>query len=586
MTNPFPLLLKIKKTTKIGWWIATIIAILLPTLYVISWVNQGGELSNFDYWWILWRFYKPDGFSLNPFDWIFHNNEHLHLIPSWLYALNILLTKGSNIGLSYITIGLVLGQILLLRLMLPNSVKKSDSLFLFLTFCIAVFSFTPAAAHNWMRGFSGIIWISANLFVLIALFCAQKYAETLQKKWIFASILSGFLGYICHSSSLGIWVILCGFSLILKWPRKVIATYFSATILIGFIYFLTYQTPSHHPTLSRNLWSILHYIFVYLGAIFSHNIPIATWIGLGGFIISVILISYGLFYLQNDEKNSWFPWLGIQGHILVTALLTAISRAGFGIEQARSSRYASLPALFWLSLTVIVVLFIVQLPENFSFKNKLFAPLLGLFTILIILMYNLGGSVAQEIAERATYQPLVALSAQLGITDTQLIKLRVGNNPAAFIGLMDTLKIQGHVPFNREIKKENNCIPVGIQLDPKLLSKPQPSIPGYFDLVKKYTPTSAKVVGWIGDPSRMLHCIAILNQDNIVRGFAMSGFYRPDLGEQFGPGYNYGAWLGYTEILPGDKFLVAYASLKNKREWVALKNRQIIGPNSITVDSQ
>ena len=157
---------------------AAIIAILMPAAYILYLISRSGELSNFDYWWITWNFYAVDGFSTNPFNWIFRANEHFLLIPSILYALNIVVTKGSNIGLSLVTWIFAWIQCHILIAMLPLNLRRSPFLFVLLLLCISIFNFTPAAAHNWMRGFSGVAWMSANLFVITSIFCLTKIAET------------------------------------------------------------------------------------------------------------------------------------------------------------------------------------------------------------------------------------------------------------------------------------------------------------------------------------------------------------------------------------------------------------------------
>ena len=78
---------------------ASVFGILIPASYILYLISQAGELSNFDYWWMTWNFYSVDGFSTNPFNWIFRANEHFVLIPAIIYALNIVVTQGSNIGL-------------------------------------------------------------------------------------------------------------------------------------------------------------------------------------------------------------------------------------------------------------------------------------------------------------------------------------------------------------------------------------------------------------------------------------------------------------------------------------------------------
>ena len=365
----------------------------------------------------------------------------------------------------------------------------------------------------------------------------------------------------------------------LRFPRRITYLYFAASTVVIGIYFLTYKTPSHHPSLTKiNPLKTLEYIPIYLGGIFSENVIVASIIGIVGLIAVTGFIGYWLF-VKKVDRPEWLPWLSIQLYTLQTALMAAVSRSGFGLEQATASRYATLPALFWMSTIILTVLWVRELQPTPRIQGRWLTPLFAVTTVAIILMYGVGGETAIAIARRATYQPLVTLSLQLGITDISLIKDRVGNRPAAFIGLIDALKTNNLVPFNRDIKKHNFCAALDTKIDPNLLSAPKEGVPGYFDTVTKLAPAASRVIGWVGDPENNVKCIAILNQENLVRGFAMSGFPRPDLVNLFGPAYASAAWRGYIQTSPTDKLLTAYASFKNREGWVALRNSQTINNN-------
>ncbi|XZN93079.1 MAG: hypothetical protein ACM65M_09760 [Microcoleus sp.] len=571
---------------------ASVLGIIIPASFILYLISQAGDLSNFDYWWMTWNFYSVEGFATNPLNWIFRANEHFVLIPAIIYALNIVITQGSNIGLCVFAWFLALLQCHVLIALLPVKLSRFPVQFIFIIVAISIFNFTPAAAHNWMRGFSGVHWIIANLFVICAIFCLQSYAKSLsvtavqppsfsplQNKWVIGSIVFGILGCISYSTPLGLWPILCAAAIVLRFPRQVIYLYFGVSIAVVGTYFLTYKTPAHHPSLTKiNPLKFIEYIPTYLGGIFSENISIASIIGIIGLIAVTSFVGYWLFGKKSD-RTEWLPWLSIQIYTLQTALMAAVSRSGFGVEQATASRYATLPALFWMSTILLTVLWVRQSQLTPRIQTRWLTSLLGITTIAIVLMYGVGGDIASAIAQRATYQPLVALSLQLGITDVTLIKEKVGNRPAAFIGLIDALKTHNLVPFNRDIKQQNFCAPLDTKIDPNLLSAPKDGVPGYFDIITKLAPSAGRVIGWIGDPENNVKCIAILNQENVVRGFAMSGFPRPDLVNLFGPSYASAAWRGYIQTSPTDKFLTAYASFKNRQGWVALRNSQTINKN-------
>ncbi|TAE48665.1 MAG: hypothetical protein EAZ88_23770, partial [Oscillatoriales cyanobacterium] len=464
--------------------ITSVIGILIPASYILYLISQAGDLSNFDYWWMTWNFYSVDGFSTNPFNWIFRANEHFVLIPAIIYGLNIIITQGSNIGLCLIAWFLAWIQCYVLIALLPLRLRNFPLQFISVILCISIFNFTPAAAHNWMRGFSGVHWIIANLFVICSIFCLQSYVNLLlnsreaqplgihspakignegwqQNKWVIGSIVFGILGCISYSTPLGLWPILCGAAIVLRFPRRITYLYFAASIAVIGIYFLTYKTPSNHPSLTKiNPLKTLEYIPIYLGGIFTENIIVASIIGIIGLIAVTGFVGYWLLVKKSVQlgypvgnRQNWLPWLSIQLYTLQTALMAAVSRSGFGVEQATASRYATLPALFWMSTIILIVLAVRELQPTPRIQGRWLTPLFAVVIAAVILMYGVGGETAMAIARRATYQPLVALSLQLGITDITLIKERVGNKPAAFVGLIDALKTNNLVPFNRDIKK-------------------------------------------------------------------------------------------------------------------------------------
>ncbi|MDE5071856.1 MAG: hypothetical protein O4806_08320, partial [Trichodesmium sp. St5_bin8] len=261
-------------------------------------ISKAGELLNFDYWWMIKNIYSIDGFSTNIFDWIFRANEHFVLIPAIIYALNIVITKGSNIGLCLATFFLACVQGILLKTLVPNTLKKHRPILFLLILFISVFNFTPAAAHNWMRGYSGVHWVIANLFVIASIFYVKKLLESQQNRFAITSIILGILGCISYSTALGIWPILCGVAILYKLPKKLTFSYLFFSVLVIGIYFITYTTPSHHPSLSKlNFFDIVTYIPIYLGAIFTHNISLASAIGWVGLVLAGIFLIYWLFII-------------------------------------------------------------------------------------------------------------------------------------------------------------------------------------------------------------------------------------------------------------------------------------------------
>ncbi|MUL36690.1 hypothetical protein [Gloeocapsopsis dulcis] len=550
-----------------------VIIILIPAAYIFYWITQSGEISTDDYWYIISHFYSTNGFSSQPTDWLVRSNEHLVLIPAIIYALNIIVTKGSNIGLSSIALLFALGQAILLATLLPDNLRRSRSLFVVVLLCISIFCFTPAAAQNWMRGFSGVAWIGANLFVTAAIFCLTKLVHSQKIFWAISSLLFAVLGSLTYSTAIAVFPVLCLAVLLTRLPLRIVLLYVSGAIAVCTIYILTYRTPDYHRPLSPNASDIFTFIPTYLGAVFTIDIDAARSIGIVGLIIAICCVGYWLTPQARTFRTSWLPWLVLQGYVIGTAFMGAVSRSGFGVESAMQSRYASLPSLFWLSLTVIVLIGLQKFRLNGTTYWQLLITLLAGLTVLILSMYRVGTEASQMIARTASLQPLVTLSVQLGVADTDIIKQVITPSAGQFLNLTDALKQHRLVPFHRPFQSDSLCA-FNQQLSSDSLKPSTPQVlPGFFDNLTKLTPEIARVEGWARNRQhRDINCVAILNQNNIVRGFVLTGFPRSDVAKALGRSYAFSGWKGYVRLSPEDQTLFAYASSAPHTDWIKLQN--------------
>uniref|UniRef100_A0ACD5GY05 Uncharacterized protein n=1 Tax=Desertifilum tharense IPPAS B-1220 TaxID=1781255 RepID=A0ACD5GY05_9CYAN len=405
------------------------------------------------------------------------------------------------------------------------------------------------------------------------------HAVSLPLGWVLGSFIFALFGTLNYSTALAVCTDpVCDRALVSlsQTPQRAVPRRFHAGFAAVFPHL---RNAPHHPELARlSFGEMLVYVPIYLGAIFTYQLQFAAFLGIVGLVASAIF-AYYWFCLPRSHafKVAWLPWLAIQTYTFGTALMAAVSRSGFGLGQARSSRYASLPALFWLGLLVILIAFLVQ---QFSgrLQGRSLLPLYAALGFLIWGMYGVGDENYQEISRRASLQPLVALSLQMDAPDPTLVQEVVGNRPEAFLGLAEALKRNQLVPFTRDIAQDNPCIPLDRALDPNFLTaEPQSDVPGYFDAIALRTDIAgdraiAQVTGWAKSANHGIRCIAILNQDNMVRGFALTGFSRPDVAETMGEDYQWSGWKGYIRSSPEDRQLTAYAALKDRQSWVALQN--------------
>lgn len=127
----------------------------------------------------------------------------------------------------------------------------------------------------------------------------------------------------------------------------------SAAVAIG-CYFVGYHRPSSSPPFSSigDCLAVAHYLILWIGAYFASayvdpflfgTIACVLFIGIIGLAVVV--------FLRTREWRPFYPWLLMGAYALVTGIVTAFGRIGFGMEQALASRYSVFSLFFYLALT-------------------------------------------------------------------------------------------------------------------------------------------------------------------------------------------------------------------------------------------
>ena len=119
-------------------------------------------------------------------------------------------------------------------------------------------------------------------------------------------------------------------------------------------YFVGYERPASHPDwinpFSRAL-DCLHYFLLWEGSYLSS--AMAPPIVLG--IFALTLLAGGVFVAlrsiyRTRDWRPYYPWLLLAGYAVLSGLITALGRIGFGFEYASSTRYAAFTLYFYLAL--------------------------------------------------------------------------------------------------------------------------------------------------------------------------------------------------------------------------------------------
>lgn len=161
---------------------------------------------------------------------------------------------------------------------------------------------------------------------------------------------------------------------------KLLSFLVTAILFLCFFYLKDYTSPDPHRSFFRNLSNYVlfsQYILMFLGSYMEPSKPLTILVGL----LQLILFFY-ITYLRYYQKNIVNYLLSV--FILLTALLIAIGRVDFGVDQALSSRYKILSVLFLVSMYCAII---EIWPRFFSRKPIIFA------LILLSVLFNIGSQV-------------------------------------------------------------------------------------------------------------------------------------------------------------------------------------------------
>ncbi len=555
--------------------ILLILAIFIPSLLVLDYALQAGPLPDNDYWGSVGDIVTDDGFSTHLGDWLNFNNEHIVTIPKIIFAINLVLTGGSNVGLSLTAWLAGLLQVILLSLLLQHDRMKRRHIII-LSFIIAAFVFNPRNAHNWFMGMSGVTWITENLMAIACIFSLHRLAVTQQKCWLIWVITTLLLAILTYSTALSLipTIIIGGY--LLNLPKHQL----TAISILGAILFLTYianyERPTYHPELQTSLWSLASYFFVFIGNLVTHKGVTALFYGL---LITLFSLTLAI-YLYKQKKDMWhelMPWFLIQIYVMGNAAMASLARSGFGLEQALSSRYSSLSALFWLAFCVQIY----KISYLFTKRpTSVFFPAFAILLTGFIIYYShfTSRKAIGKFIERSHNKMLAAASLYSQAYDIQLLKENVNlafQNHHELDLITHYLKKHGYIPFTRTFE---DCPATGEKIKPhKLQIQPtEPFSIGTLDQIKfKNDPAVSspilEVSGWAYEENQKIWCIAITNEKNIVKGIAIMGLKRqsPIANLKDENTSLQSGWQGYSKLDDSAK-IQAFALVGSPPQWQLL----------------
>ena len=215
--------------------------------------------------------------------------------------------------------------------------------------------FSPMQYENWLWGFQ-ISWFMNVLGVVAATAVLTLWPASRPglEPVLVAAACAVFAQYSLANGT-AVWVCLAPLLLLGGRDRRLALVWGAVAAVSTAAYFAGYVKPAGHPPTTE----ILHhpvegarYACLLLGRTVFENHDVG--IAFGALLVvcfTALCLRIGL--RRRDLGLVAAPWICIAIYVLCSALSAAVGRAGFGIEQAASSRYSTISLLFLLATLVL-----------------------------------------------------------------------------------------------------------------------------------------------------------------------------------------------------------------------------------------
>ncbi len=327
------------------------------------------EIPRSDEWSELPLIAKAHAGTAGLSDFWAQHNEHRIFFPRLVLVPMALLSRWDLRFEVAVNLLLALGSFgILLSLVRREKQFLGERNLIWLPAALSILVFSLRQGENWIWGIEMVIFM-AVFAVLAGLY--QLSSPVLNGRGLAAAVLFGTAASTSFGAGLLIWP--AGlFVLSLRETerrekiRSVLTWLFAGAAVTG-IYFYGYVKPPLHPSLSYGFQHpgvFFSYVFKYLGSLISAHPSRAFAAGASGTFAFVTVFLFLFFRGLPKRVLAAAAAPGI--FVLLTAVLTALSRSGFSDRQAMAERYVTISCFFWVSLLLLLALAARECEKNFS----------------------------------------------------------------------------------------------------------------------------------------------------------------------------------------------------------------------------
>jgi hypothetical protein len=348
---------KSQQKHRLNWRkIGLAVLILSPiALLVAALARYSVNVPFWDQWELVTIFEKSVNGTLGFADFFAQHNEHRILFPRLIMFTLATLTHWNTLYEVATNVILACGIFGVFYVLLRRTFVSKKLLYA-VTFFVSLILFSPDQFENWMWGWQ-LQWFANVLGLVVAVWALSSWKPKKAPAFRLAfAILAAVFATYSLASGLFVWIV----CLPLLWFSKDLKKYMYVWIVAGLItiwvHYIGYVDPAYHPSKLLFLQQPLEfvkYFLVYMGRplAIDFSLALATAVGYMGIIIAGFIFIFKRY--AGQLATPLLPWIAIGLYAIFAGLSTDISRLGFGVEQAYSSRYITLSCLLLIAICVI-----------------------------------------------------------------------------------------------------------------------------------------------------------------------------------------------------------------------------------------
>ena len=305
-----------------------------------------------------------DAGTLTLLDFWKQHNEHRHCIPKMVMYVLALATKWNVVAEMWFTQAMLLAMLVILLGVLWRECASPYCVWLMVP--VAFLAMGLRQSQNLLFGWQiGFVMIATS--AVATLYCLYLMNRPRLRGWKFAgAIAAGTVATCSGGSGPLVWIAGLVPLELLPLDRRRKTLLFGAWAFLGVVewcfYFWGYQTPPKHPSIHLS-WEhgleivregvvvragvgavllLLQYGLTVVGGALSPALLIATTAGV---VIMLLAAASTVLSLADKDRGTYSFWLGIIVFSLLAGGATTVGRAGYGPDQALSTRYATFSEL-------------------------------------------------------------------------------------------------------------------------------------------------------------------------------------------------------------------------------------------------